>query len=152
MEENRNQVPVELYGIFVSETSKGIAPVVVLKTSEDDFIPIYVGLGEALSAQRGLEDGEPARPFTHDLIEKFLDELEIDVNKIVIDELENGVFFAQLILEKKERSIKIDSRPSDCIAIAARTGSEILMEKEVIEDAGKDSEEIKDLKDFKDYF
>lgn len=134
---------LELFDVSVAETSGGIAPAIVLRNKEE-FLPIYVGLSEAISTNSGIKNEEPFRPFAHDIILRFLEKKDIDVKKVLIDDLEEGIYFAQLVLEQDSEEIKIDSRPSDGIAIAVREDAEIKIKSSILEKASRGKEEIKE--------
>ncbi|RZN62049.1 bifunctional nuclease family protein [Methanonatronarchaeum sp. AMET6-2] len=151
--ENENElVPIKIHNVCITETTKGIAPVVVLKTEEDRYIKVYVGLSEAISIDKGHRGEQFKRPYSHDLMMNLLDKVGADAKKAVIDELEGGVFFAQLTLSQEGGGdIKIDARPSDCMALSTRCETKLYMKPKIIKEVGKDKEEIEDLQLFKDY-
>lgn len=137
-------VEVKVRGVYMVTTPSGPAPVVLL--SEDDRImPIYIGISEAISIESALHSKVSPRPMTHDLIVSLLDSLGASVSEIVIDDLNEGIYYAQLILEQNGSERVIDARPSDCVALALRVESSILVRNEVLEDAAIDSSEIEDL-------
>ncbi|WGI17548.1 bifunctional nuclease family protein [Methanonatronarchaeum sp. AMET-Sl] len=145
-------VPIEIYDVCITETNKGIAPVVVLKTKEDKYINIYVGLSEAISIDKGHRGEKLKRPYSHDLMMNLMEKIGANAEKAVIDELEGGVFFAQLTLSQSEgEDINIDARPSDCLALSTRCNTKLYTKTTIIKDVGKDKEDIEDLKPFKDY-
>ncbi|PTD94325.1 hypothetical protein C9439_03250 [archaeon SCG-AAA382B04] len=134
---------IELFDVGVAETSGGIAPALVLK-SEDKFLPIYVGLSEAISANNGLKNEDSFRPFAHDIILKFLDKNDVKIDKVIIDDLEEEIYFAQIVLRKNGEKTRIDARPSDSIALAVRKNVDIKIKKSILKDSSKSGEEIKE--------
>ncbi len=143
---------VEVMNIFIDQGSN--SPVVVLKdTAGDDMLPILIAPLEASMIAIELEGKKPIRPLTHDLIANILKELEWKVESIVVDDLKNNIFYAKIRLLSGNTSIEIDSRPSDAIALALRTGSPIYVRRKVfalamgIEQAAKkvDKETLKEM-------
>jgi bifunctional DNase/RNase len=109
------------------------APIVVLQEVRGDaFLPIWVGIFEANAIALQIEKVDMPRPMTHDLLKAVLDHLDIEVTKIVVSELRENTFYALIFLRSGDRTITIDSRPSDAIAIALRTDSPIFITDEVL--------------------
>lgn len=140
---NEEIIEAEFFNVYVAETSRGIAPALILKY-EEEYLPIYIGLSEAISTSSGNSEKEPFRPFAHDLILNFLNEIDVKVVNILIDELKEGIYFAQLILDKNGEEIKIDARPSDSIALAVRVDANIFIKKSILEEASKTKNEIEE--------
>jgi bifunctional DNase/RNase len=128
-------------------------PIVILKDmQEKKAIPIWIGLFEASAIATELEKITFSRPMTHDLLTDILRILEIEVTKIEINDLRNNTFFANIYLVKEGRSLVIDARPSDAIAIALRANAPIFVDDKVIEksrnvDFGTKLTDIDKLKD-----
>lgn len=142
---------LEIFGVFVVETGRGIAPALVL-SHENVFLPIYVGMSEAISIKRGLSSERIIRPLSHDLILEYLDKRGLSLEKVLIDDLEEGVYFAQLILSRDDEDIKIDARPSDCLALASRRDVEIFIDKDVLDDGSRNKKYIENrMKRLEDY-
>lgn len=112
-----------------------MSPVVFLDCGEK-VLPIYIGTAEAFSIQLALEKMQYPRPLTHDLLINILNGLNVKVEKIIIDDLHEGVFYARLILKKDNDEYEFDARPSDSIALALRTNAPIYVSRKVIEEAG----------------
>ena len=112
--------------------------IVLLKDDDGNrYLPISVGPFEANAIAMAIEDVKPPRPLTHDLLRTVLDNLEVKVTRILIDDLKEtgdgtGTFYAQITLETGGRQIEIDSRPSDAIALAVRTGAPIFALEKVL--------------------
>ncbi|MCX7959482.1 MAG: bifunctional nuclease family protein [Deltaproteobacteria bacterium] len=120
----------DVVGILLDEKDK--IPVVVLKTVEDNIhLPIWIGPVEAIAIQNALEGVEPARPMTHDLIKNILAGLGADVERIVITDLIDNTFYANIVISIGGRESEIDSRPSDAIAIALRMNAPVFINEEV---------------------
>jgi bifunctional DNase/RNase len=113
-------------------------PIVILKDLEEkDVLPIWIGLLEASSIATAIENITTPRPMTHDLLKNILDEVGVKIVKIEINDLKDNTYFALLHLEVNKKRLVIDSRPSDAIAIALRTGASIFVDEGVIKKAAK---------------
>lgn len=131
---------------FVKMTVTGLTidpftnmPIVILKDSLQKLaLPIWIGLIEASSIATEIEKIELNRPMTHDLIKTVLDNLRASVQKIEITDLIDNTFFATVFIVSHEGTVfKVDSRPSDALAIALRTHSEIFVNRKVIDKSRK---------------
>ncbi len=114
------------------------SPVVLLKELDGDderVMPIWIGHAEAMAILLELQDVQPPRPLTHDLIKRMLDALEVEVERVEITRLEESTFFAILYLGSEGKSLDIDARPSDSMALAVRTGAPIFVAEAVWESA-----------------
>lgn len=135
---------LELEVLGVSQADENHYPLVLLR-HENRVLPILVGLPEAGAIQVGLMGEKSARPMTHDLIKNLLAGLRGEVKSVTIYRLENDTFFAHLNVEQRnaqgqvEQVLRIDTRPSDGIAIAVRVGCPILASEEVMDMAGQDA-------------
>lgn len=132
-------VEVEVLGV-----SDGPNHPVVLLRHEDRVLPIVVGMPEAHAIQVGVMEEKLGRPMTHDLVLNLLAGLRGDLTSVTIYKLENDTFFAHLNVEQKtpegqiEQVLRIDSRPSDGIAIAVRKKCPIFVAEDVMERAAQD--------------
>jgi len=109
-------------------------PIVILKNmQENKAIPIWIGLFEASAIATELEKIAFSRPMTHDLFYECLKVLAVTVNKIVIADIRNNTFFANIYLSKEGQNFTIDARPSDAIALALRAHAPIFVDETVIE-------------------
>jgi bifunctional DNase/RNase len=109
------------------------APIVVLQeASSDTLLPIWVGIFEANAIALQIEKVDTPRPMTHDLIKGLLNHLDVQVSKIVVTELKDNTFYALIFLNVGGKTITVDSRPSDAIALALRTDSPIYVTDEVL--------------------
>ncbi|MPY94223.1 MAG: bifunctional nuclease family protein [Acidimicrobiia bacterium] len=126
-------VEVELVTVRVEATSS----VVLLRerTGGRRLLPILIGNSEATAIAYALERIETPRPMTHDLIKNVLEELGITVEQVVVTELRNRTFYAELHLRASAGPHTVSSRPSDAIALAARTGTPIFVEEAVLDEA-----------------
>ncbi len=133
-------VKVEIDSIRVSLMSQD--RVVVLKDSGSDrYLPIWIGPFEAEAIRVELQGVEVTRPLTHDLLKSVITHLGGELRQIVINDLRNDTFFAQLDVALNGRKIEIDSRPSDAIALAVRLKVPIYVEDSVMERASITPEE-----------
>jgi len=109
-------------------------PVVLLKaTDSDEVLPIWIGHAEALAIELQLEGKSFSRPLTHDLLKTMLEGLSATVAKVAITELKDNTFYAKIYLQRENEIIAIDARPSDSIALALRTKSDIYVAQEVFD-------------------
>lgn len=109
-------------------------PIIILKDlQEKAALPIWIGLIEASAIATELEKIQLSRPMTHDLIRNLLKALDVKVEKIEVNDLMDNTFYARIFLDQGGKEIVIDSRPSDAIAIALRTGATIFVDKKVID-------------------
>lgn len=117
-------------------------PVVILKDSDQKkFLPIWIGQFEATSILMELQGIKPSRPLTHDLIKSMLELMELKIEKIVINDIVEGTFYAQIYFLNKEHNYSIDARPSDAIALAVRMDAPIFAEESVVKKASIVTEE-----------
>jgi len=109
------------------------SPIVVLHdTISDTLLPIWVGIFEANAIALQIEKVETPRPMTHDLIKGILNHLDARVTKIVVTELRDNTFYAVIFLDVAGKTVTVDSRPSDAIALALRADAPIFVTDEVI--------------------
>ena len=123
-----------IYVDSLSMDERTETPVVILKESNGAGreLPIWIGLNEAQSIALALEDVVLPRPNTHDLIKNLLDGLRGDVARIVITELRGHTYYAEIEVRLDGKLFSIDSRPSDAIAVAIRTGAPIFATEKVM--------------------
>jgi bifunctional DNase/RNase len=111
--------------------------VVILKEKNAErYLPIWIGPAEADAIAVRLQDVAVARPLTHDLLRSVIDALGAEVNCIIVNDLANETFYARIVLHVNGRSMEIDSRPSDAIALAVRANVPIFADEAVMEKAG----------------
>lgn len=125
-------------------------PVVLLKPLEEEpgegcLLPIWIGHPEATAILLALEGVETPRPMTHDLMLSLLGSLETLVERVEITRVDEGTFYAAIILRGEERSRAVDARPSDSIALAIRAGAPIYVSDEVLDSAGVPDESISEV-------
>ena len=111
--------------------------VVILKEKESDrYLPIWIGPAEADAIAVRLQEVAVARPLTHDLLRSILDALGASIEYVLVNDLSNDTFFARIMLSVDGKSMEIDSRPSDAIALAVRAQAPIFADEAVLEKAG----------------
>lgn len=112
------------------------APVVVLKDESGDVIlPIWIGVPEATSIASALKQVQMSRPLTHDLMKDVFDQLGVVVQRVVIHDLRESTYFAELVVTFGDKVMILDSRPSDALALAVRTSAPIFVLTKVLEAA-----------------
>ena len=125
---------MSIYGINLDLFSS--SPIVILKVEDENrYLPIWIGQPEARSILMKLQNQEFSRPLTHDLAVNLVSELGGSMERVTVTELRDSTFFAIISVEVEGRTIEIDSRPSDAIALAVRAGAEIFAANDVIEEA-----------------
>jgi bifunctional DNase/RNase len=116
--------------------------VVILKDADTDrYLPIWIGACEADAITIELQGVEVARPFTHDLLKSAITQLGGKIKSVVINDLRNEVFYAQIVLDVNGKRMDIDSRPSDALALAVRAKVAIYVADSVMENASITPEE-----------
>ncbi len=110
--------------------------VVILKDSERDrYLPIWIGAWEASAIAMRLQGLKAERPLTHDLFTAALEGVGARIDRIVISALADETYHARLVLDVGGRSVELDARPSDCVALAVRNETRILVDEEVLDQA-----------------
>lgn len=133
-------VEVVIDSVRVSLTNQ--QRIVVLREDNNErYLPIWIGPYEAEAITIALQEIEVARPQTHDLLKNILTTLNARLQRIEIISLKDDVFYGNLVVEVEGRTVYIDSRPSDALALAARAHVPILVSREVMESAGVMPEE-----------
>ena len=123
-EKKKNMVQMKVYDVGIDPSAN--VPIVFLKDLDGTFaMPIWIGFAEAASIAAELHDVKMPRPITHDLLCNILSTLKVEISRIVITELKEEIFYALIYLRINGEDIALDSRPSDAIALAVRTGAPI---------------------------
>ena len=127
----------EMDVIGVRAELPGNAPMVVLQEREGQnrILPIFIGAPEATAIVLALDGVEAPRPMTHDLFHQVLDELGAVPERVVVTDLRDGTFFAELYLRHGNDVRVLSSRPSDAIALAVRANTPVFVESEVLDAA-----------------
>jgi bifunctional DNase/RNase len=126
------EVEVELSRIIINETSD--QQIIVLKERHGTRgFPIVIGIVEIFAIDRRLKGIKPPRPMTHDLLASVIESLGAKVERIVIDDLRNHTFYAKIHLSIDGRTVTVDSRPSDAIALCAAIAAPIYVAEHVFD-------------------
>ncbi|MFP3870704.1 MAG: bifunctional nuclease domain-containing protein [Syntrophobacteria bacterium] len=127
---------MKVSGLSIDPQSK--TPIVILKDLQSETeLPIWIGLMEATAIATELEQIQFARPMTHDLIKNLMRHLGVKVDRIEVCDLRDNTFYAWIFVTVRGKEIRVDSRPSDALAIALRMKARIYVHERVIEGAGK---------------
>ena len=125
-------VEVELSRIIINEASD--QQIIVLKERHGTrAFPIVIGIVEIFAIDRRLKGIEPPRPMTHDLLASVIEHLGAKVERIVIDDLRNHTFYAKIFLRVNGHTVKVDSRPSDAIALGVASNTPIHVAEHVFD-------------------
>jgi bifunctional DNase/RNase len=144
-----------IYGVSFDMVGK--QPIVLLKTVDSNkFLPIWIGHPEAAAILMKLQGATTPRPMTHDLLCDMLGELDARCTQVAVTELRDNTFFASITLTVDGKEMEIDSRPSDALALAVRSGAPIFAAEEVIAESAIEFEhDVEDTEDvvekFKDF-
>ena len=131
MTEPGDSIRMEIKGLMLDPTSN--LPIVVLRDVKSKlFLPIWIGVFEANAIALRIEGVESPRPMTHDLMRSLLEELGAEVRQVLISDLRDNTFYAQIHLEVKSGPLTIDSRPSDALALALRAEAPIFVLRDVL--------------------
>ena len=140
-----NKIQLEIKELLYSQSSSGAYVLILGDKHSMRRLPIVIGEHEAQSIALGLEGNRPSRPLTHDLFKKFAEQLGVDIIEVVITRFLDGVFYAMLVCKQGEDISMIDARPSDAIALAVRYHCPISVYETVMNEAGIEMEEVKDM-------
>jgi bifunctional DNase/RNase len=147
-------IEMELTGVRVELPTN--QPIVLLRERGGErYLPIWIGAAEAAAIALSLQGVQTPRPMTHDLMKNMLDDLSVDVQRIVVTELRDSTFFATIELARGKDSYEVSSRPSDAIALAVRMSVPIFASEDVLNEAsilipGDEEEEVEKFREFLD--
>ena len=129
-------IPMEVIGVRVEMPSN--QPIVLLKEIDGSrFLPIWVGAVEATAIAFAQQGVEPPRPLTHDLMNNLLELLDATLAAVHLTEIKDGIFYATMLLrDSNAGQLTISARPSDAIALAVRSHSNILATQELLDEIG----------------
>lgn len=138
-------------GVRVAGTPDGPVAVVLLGVEEErDIVPIFVGMDQAVSIARGQDAIDIGRPLTHDLLLDVVEELGGRVSRVAVTDLEDGNFIADVYLDTPSGTAEVDARPSDALALAARTAGDVEIAEAVFEESREPAERYEDLSDIRE--
>lgn len=148
-----DQRPVEVLGVRIQLPSQ--TPIVLLREMDGTrHVPIWIGAVEATAIAYAMEGVVPARPMTHDLFANVLTELDVTLERVVVTELVDHVFHAELVLRTGQDVRVISSRSSDAIALATRLAVPVFVSSDVLEEAGielRDDDEEEEIEKFREF-
>jgi uncharacterized protein len=147
-------IEMELTGVRVELPTN--QPIVLLRERGGErYLPIWIGASKAAAIALSLQGVATPRPMTHDLMKNILEEMAVQVQRIVVTELRDSTFYATIALERETANFEISSRPSDAIALAVRMSVPIFASEEVLDEAailipGDEDEEVERFREFLD--
>lgn len=127
---------MDILGLSTSPSSGGAYALILTESGGNRRLPIIIGTFEAQAIALELENIKPPRPMTHDLLKNIIESFDSNVEKVVINDLTEGTFFAQINYQSNGDTVELDARPSDAIALAIRFSAPIYVAKHVIDEAG----------------
>lgn len=131
-----DKIKLTILGISTSQIQSGAYALILAQVDGPNQIPIVIGAAEAQSIAIKLEEIHPPRPLTHDLFVSFAHGFGIKMQEVFIYKFDDGVFYSEITFSDGDRTIKIDSRTSDAIALAIRTKAPIYTTAEIISKTG----------------
>ncbi len=150
-----DRVAMEVVGVRVELPTN--TPILLLRERDGTrYLPIWIGTPEATAIALALEGIETSRPLTHDLMKTLLDALGADIERVDVTSLDEGTFYAELVIEAEGEELTISSRPSDAIALATRSGAPVFAARDLLDEAGieihddTEEEEIERFREFLD--
>lgn len=133
-------IEMKVFGLALDEESQ--VPVLILKDLEEKAVlPIWIGAMEAMAISLALNDVVLPRPMTHDLLLNMINKLDAQVVAVNVTELNEGTYYADIEVEVEGGIRRIDSRPSDAIALALRAKSPILVDEKVLEQVANEAKD-----------
>jgi uncharacterized protein len=147
-------IEMELTGVRVELPTN--QPIVLLRERDGErYLPIWIGASEAAAIALSLQGVVTPRPMTHDLLKTILEDLAVEVQRIVVTELRDATFFATIQLQRQGEDHEVSSRPSDAIALAVRMSVPIFASEDVLNEAsilipGDEEEEVEKFREFLD--
>jgi bifunctional DNase/RNase len=145
---------MELVGVRIELPTN--QPIVLLReTGGVRYLPIWIGATEATAIAFALEGVEPQRPLTHDLLRDVTLGLGATIERVVVNDLREGIYYADLVLGGDGGEVVVSARPSDAIALAARTDAQLYASPEVLDEAGveikEDDDEEAEVERFREF-
>lgn len=140
MAENDDRVRLKVMGLSYSQIQAGAYALILAQVGGPYRIPVVIGAAEAQSIALKMESITPPRPMTHDIFVSFAHALGVKLEEVFIYKFEDGIFSSEMTFSDGERTVTIDSRTSDAIAIAMRTGAPIFTTPEILDETGFEME------------
>ena len=130
------KVRLEIVGMSYSRSQSGAYALILGIPDQKRRLPIIIGSSEAQAIAIELENMKPSRPLTHDLFANFARHYQININEVIINKFEEGIFYSKLICEQNGEISEIDSRTSDAIALSLRFNCPVFTYQSIIDEAG----------------
>lgn len=130
------KIRLDIVGLSYSQTQQGAYALVLGERKGRRRLPIIIGGFEAQAIAIELEKMKPSRPLTHDLFKNFAETFGIKITEVIIYNLVEGIFYAKLLCDDGKKSVEIDTRTSDAIALAVRFGAPIFTYEFILSSAG----------------
>jgi uncharacterized protein len=130
------KIELEIVALSHSITQTHSYAVVLGEVNGLRRLPIVIGGFEAQAIAVALERMQPSRPLTHDLMKNFMMAFNVDLHEIIINDLQEGIFYSKLLCSSENDTVEIDSRTSDALALAVRFGCPIYTYDNILEQAG----------------
>ncbi len=140
MSENDDRIRLKVMGLSYSQIQTGAYALILAQVGGPYRIPVVIGAAEAQSIAIKMESITPPRPMTHDIFVSFAHAFGVKLVEVFIYRFEDGIFSSEMTFSDGERTITIDSRTSDAIAIAMRTGAPIFTPPEILDETGFEME------------
>jgi bifunctional DNase/RNase len=133
---NMKKIELEIVALSHSITQTHSYAVVLGEVNGLRRLPIVIGGFEAQAIAVALERMQPSRPLTHDLMKNFMMAFNVELHEVIINDLQEGIFYSKLICSSESDTVEIDSRTSDALALAVRFGCPIYTYEHILESAG----------------
>ena len=133
-QKDKNIISVRVHGVTADPTTNQFL-MLLIDDEGKRLLPIVIGQWEAQSIAWNMQGVEMQRPLTHDLFKTVLNSAELEITRILINDLKENTFYAKIALKNNGDTISIDSRPSDAVAIALRMKAPIFVASQVIDKA-----------------
>lgn len=131
-----DRIRLKVLGISYSQIQSGAYALILAQVGGPYRIPVVIGAAEAQSIALRMESITPPRPMTHDLFVSFAHAFGVKLKEVFIYKFEDGIFSSELTFTDGDRTVVIDSRTSDAIAIAMRTGAPIFTTRDILDETG----------------
>ena len=139
-ENDENRVRLKVMGLSYSQIQSGAYALILAQVGGPMRIPVVIGAAEAQSIAMKMESITPPRPMTHDLFVSFAHAFGVKLTEVFIYKFEDGIFSSEITFSDGDRTVTIDSRTSDAIAIAMRTGAPIYTTLDILDATGFEME------------
>jgi bifunctional DNase/RNase len=130
------KIEMEIVALSHSITQTHSYAVVLGEVNGLRRLPIVIGGFEAQAIAVALERMQPSRPLTHDLMKNFMIAFNVELHEVIINDLQEGIFYSKLVCSSENDTVEIDSRTSDALALAVRFGCSIFTYENILENAG----------------